>query len=404
MPSFTYKALDRQGGHMNGEIGGESKAAAAAQLRLRGLTVLDIDANSAPPTVGELMDKVRPIKGREMTVMARQLATMVSSGLSLLRALYVLEDQTEAPKLRRAIGEVRQDVEAGLSLSQAMGKHPRVFNDLFVAMVQAGETGGNLEEVLGRVAVQFEKDDSLKRTVRSAMVYPLLIGTFAVAVLIGMVTFIIPIFADMFSDLGGELPTMTKVMIGVSDAFRSYWWAFLLAPVVLGFVFVRWKRTDRGRLAWDAFKLRLPVKIGAIIRKIAVARFARTLGTLTASGVPILQALAITARTSGNRMISDPMAEVAERVREGQSLAAPLARTGVFPVMLTQMLAVGEETGAMDSMLHKLADFYEDEVATQLKAITSIIEPVMMIFVGAIVGLVVISMYLPMFSIFDQIQ
>jgi type IV pilus assembly protein PilC len=404
MPSFAYKALDRSGGHMAGEIAGDSKAAAAAQLRLRGLTVIDIDAKSSPPTVGEIVDKVRPVKGREMTVMARQLATMVSSGLSLLRALYVLEEQTEAPKLRRAITEVRQDVEAGLSLSQAMAKHPRVFNKLFIAMVQAGETGGNLEEVLGRVAIQFEKDDSLKRTVRSAMVYPLMIGAFAVAVLIGMVTFIIPIFADMFSDLGGELPAMTKFMIGVSDAFRGYWYAFILAPIVLTFLFVRWKRTDKGQLAWDAFKLKLPVKIGSIVRKIAVARFSRTLATLTASGVPILQALSITAQTSGNRVISDPMGEVAERVREGQSLAAPLARTGVFPVMLTQMLAVGEETGAMDTMLHKLADFYEDEVATQLKALTSIIEPVMMIFVGAIVGLVVISMYLPMFSIFDQIQ
>jgi type IV pilus assembly protein PilC len=404
MPSFAYKALDRSGGHTNGEIAGDTKAAAAAQLRLRGLTVIDMDAKSSPPTVGEIVDRFRPVKGREMTVMARQLATMVSSGLSLLRALYVLEEQTEAPKLRRAISEVRQDVEAGLSLSQAMAKHPRVFNKLFVAMVQAGETGGNLEEVLGRVAIQFEKDDSLKRTVRSAMVYPLMIGAFAVAVLIGMVTFIIPIFADMFSDLGGELPAMTKFMIGVSDAFRGYWYLFILTPIVLTFLFVRWKRTDKGQLAWDAFKLKLPIKVGSIVRKIAVARFSRTLATLTSSGVPILQALAITAQTSGNRVISDPMGEVAERVREGQSLATPLARTGVFPVMLTQMLAVGEETGAMDTMLHKLADFYEDEVATQLKALTSVIEPVMMIFVGAIVGLVVISMYLPMFSIFDQIQ
>lgn len=404
MTTFSYRALDRQGGHLSGEVAGESKAAAAAQLRLRGLTVIDIDAKSAPPTVGELLDRVKPVKSREITVLARQLATMVSSGLSLLRALYVLEEQTESSKVRRAVSEVRQDVEAGLALSQAMAKHPRVFNDLFVAMVKAGETGGNLEEVLMRVADQLEKDDNLKRTVRAAMVYPLLIGAFAIVVLIGMVTFIIPIFADMFSDLGGELPALTQIMINVSNAFRSFWWAFLLVPIAAVFVFVKWKRTDKGQLMWDAFKLRLPIKIGSIVRKIAVARFARTLGTLTSSGVPILQALSITAQTAGNRCISDPMKEVQERVREGQSLAAPLARTGVFPVMVTQMLAVGEETGAMDTMLHKLADFYDDEVATQLKALTSIIEPVMMIFVGAIVGLVVIAMYLPMFSIFDQIQ
>jgi type IV pilus assembly protein PilC len=329
---------------------------------------------------------------------------MISSGLSLLRALYVLEEQTEAPKLKRAIIAVRQDVEAGLALSQAMAKHPKVFSDLFVAMVRAGETGGNLEEVLERVAVQLEKDDHLKRTVRSAMVYPILIGVFAVAVLIGMVLFIIPIFADMFTDLGGELPALTQFMIDLSDAMRSYWYLMIAIPIVVTVAFRKWKSTDRGGLMWDTIKLRFPMRIGDIVRKIAVARFARTLGTLTASGVPILQALDITARTAGNRVISDPMAEVAERVREGQPLATPLARTGVFPVMVTQMLSVGEETGAVDSMLHKLADFYDDEVATMLKSLTSIIEPLMMIGVGVIVGIVVISMYMPMFKIFELVQ
>ncbi|MBY0395513.1 MAG: type II secretion system F family protein, partial [Thermoleophilia bacterium] len=344
--TFVYKAVDRGGSTMTGEIAGDSKAAVAAQLRLRGLTVVDVDRKNAAPTVEDLLDRMRGVKARHVTVMARQLATMISSGLSLLRALYVLEDQTEAPKLKRAITEVRQDVEAGLALSQAMGKHPRVFSELFVAMVRAGETGGNLEEVLERVAVQLEKDDNLRRTVRSAMVYPTLIGVFAVGTLLGMVLFIIPIFADMFSDLGGELPSMTQLMIDVSDALRTYWYLLLATPIAASLGFRKWKRTDRGRRAWDAFKLRLPMRIGDIVRKIAVARFARTLGTLTASGVPILQALDITARTAGNRVISDPMAEVSDRVREGQPLATPLARTGVFPAMVVQMLAVGEETGA----------------------------------------------------------
>jgi type IV pilus assembly protein PilC len=236
------------------------------------------------------------------------------------------------------------------------------------------------------------------------MVYPILIGVFAVLVLIGMVLFIIPIFADMFKDLGGELPALTQFMINLSDAMRSYWWAFLLTPIGLAFAFRKWKRTDRGGLMWDTMKLRMPMRVGDIVRKIAVARFARTLGTLTASGVPILQAIDITAKTAGNRVISDPMAEVAERVREGQPLAVPLARTGVFPVMVTQMLSVGEETGAVDSMLHKLADFYDDEVATMLKSLTSIIEPIMMIAVGCIVGVVVIAMYMPMFKIFELVQ
>ncbi len=402
--TFTYKALDRSGAPTAGEIQGDSKAAVAAQLRLRGLTVTDVDAKSKAPTVEEILDRYRGLKARHVTVMARQLATMIASGLSLLRALYVLEEQTEAPKLKHAIIAVRHDVEAGLALSQALAKHPKIFNDLFVAMVRAGETGGNLEEVLERVALQLEKDDNLKRTVRSAMVYPVLIGVFAVLVLIGMILFIIPVFADIFKDLGGDLPALTQFMITLSDAMRSYWYLMILVPIVLLAIFRKWKSTDRGQYMWDSIKLRFPMRVGDIVRKIAVARFARTLGTLTASGVPILQAIDITAKTAGNRVISDPMGEVAERVREGQPLATPLARTGVFPVMVTQMLSVGEETGAVDTMLHKLADFYDDEVATMLKSLTSIIEPMMMIGVGCIVGVVVISMYLPMFKIFELVQ
>jgi type IV pilus assembly protein PilC len=402
--TFTYKALDSSGSPMTGEIHGDSKAAVAAQLRLRGLTVTDVDAKSKAPTVEELLDRYRGLKARHVTVMARQLATMIASGLSLLRALYVLEEQTEAPKLKHAIVAVRHDVEAGLALSQALAKHPKIFNDLFVAMVRAGETGGNLEEVLERVAIQLEKDDNLKRTVRSAMVYPVLIGVFAVLVLIGMILFIIPVFANIFKDLGGDLPALTQFMITLSDAMRSYWYLMILVPIVLIAIFRKWKSTDRGQYMWDSIKLRFPMRVGDIVRKIAVARFARTLGTLTASGVPILQAIDITAKTAGNRVISDPMGEVAERVREGQPLATPLARTGVFPVMVTQMLSVGEETGAVDTMLHKLADFYDDEVATMLKSLTSIIEPIMMIGVGCIVGVVVISMYLPMFKIFELVQ
>lgn len=402
--TFVYKALDRSGAPTTGEIVGDSKAAVAAQLRLRGLTVVDVDRKAQTPTVEDIIERYRRVKARDLTVLARQLATMVSSGLSLLRALYVLEEQTQQSRLRRIVVEVRQDVEAGLSLSQALAKHPVAFNDLFVSMVRAGEEGGNLEEVLERVAVQLEKDDNLRRTVRSAMVYPLLIAGFAVAVLIGMVVFLIPIFADMYKDLGGELPSLTRVMIGVSDAMRVYWYAFLVGPFVLAWLFRRWKNSDRGRLMWDTLKLRFPFRIGDIVRKIAVARFSRTLGTLTASGVPILHALDITAKTAGNRVVSDPMAGVIEKVKEGQPLAPPLAKTGVFPVMVTQMVSVGEETGALDRMLHKLADFYDAEVSAMLKALTSILEPVMMIVVGAIVGLVVIAMYMPLFKIYDLVQ
>jgi type IV pilus assembly protein PilC len=402
--TFVFKGVDPNGAPASGEVQGESAAQVAAQLRGRGFTVVDISRKRAAFGVRDFRDLYTPVAPRDLTVMSRQLATMVSSGLSLLRALYVLEEQTESPKLARAIVAVRQDVETGFSLSQALSKHPAIFNDLFVSMVAAGEAGGNLEEVLGRLATQLEKDDHLKRTVRSAMVYPTLIGLFAVAVLIAMITLIVPVFAGIFKNLHGNLPMLTKVLMAISNAFRSEWYIFVIVPAVLIFAF-RWaKRTDRGQVAWDSIKLRMPMRIGEIVRKVAIARFARTLATLTSAGVPILQALEITAKTTGNRVIGDPMAEVADRVKDGEPLAPPLERTGVFPKIVTQMLAVGEETGNLDEMLHKLADFYDDEVETMLKALTSIIEPLMMLVVGAIVGLVVIAMYLPMFSVYNLVK
>lgn len=402
--TFVYRARSQDGNFRTGEMTGESKAAVAAQLRLAGLTVTDVDAKSSRVSLQERLENIQGVPAREITVMARQLATMIASGLSLVRALHVLSEQTENSLLRRSINAVREDVTAGLAFSQALAKHPKVFSELFVSMVRAGETGGNLDEVLERIAVQLEKDDNLRRTVRAAMVYPLVIAGLAVLVLIGMVLFIIPVFATMYSDLGGELPGLTQFMINLSGAMRSYWYLFLAAPMAMAWLFVRWKRSRAGQKTWDRMKLRMPFRIGGIVRKIAIARFSRTLGTLTASGVPILLALKITASTAGNRVISDPMDGVVERVKEGQPLALPLAATGVFPPMVTHMLAVGEETGALDAMLHKLADFYDDEVAAQLKSLTSLIEPLMMMVVGAIVGVVVISLYLPMFGIFELVQ
>ena len=402
--TYTFKGFDPTGAPTHGELEGESQAHVASQLRGRGFTVVDISRKRMGFTFQDMRDLYTPVAPRDLTVLARQLATMVSSGLSLLRALYVLEEQTEAAKLARTIAAVRQDVETGFALSQAMSKHPAVFSDLFVSMVAAGEAGGNLEEVLERLALQLEKDDHLRRTVRAAMVYPTLIGCFALAVLVAMVTLIVPVFAGIFKNLGGKLPMLTQMMMSVSDAFRNDWYIVVAVPLVLVWGFRTAKRTDRGQLLWDRIKINLPMRIGEIVRKVAIARFARTLATLTSAGVPILQALEITAKTTGNRVIGDPMTEVAERVKGGESLAGPLEGTGVFPPIVTQMLAVGEETGALDSMLHKLADFYDDEVETMLKALTSIIEPVMMLIVGVIVGTVVIAMYLPMFQVYNLVK
>jgi type IV pilus assembly protein PilC len=404
MANFAYKALDARGSQAAGEIEGESKAAVAAALRSRGLTVLDL--NEVKQGWGQI-DIGGRIKPKDLTVFSRQFATMVNSGLSMLRCLYVLEEQTPNKKLAKVVSEVRADVEAGISLSDSLAKHPRVFSRLYVSMVRAGELGGILDEVLNRIATQLEKEDSIRRAVKSAMVYPVLIGSFAIIVLLGMVLFLIPIFAGMYKELGNaKLPFLTRIMMGISDAMLTFPWNIVIVIVIIAAIYglIRLKRTDRGTHAWDRFKLHIPMGIGEIIRKLAVARFSRTLGTLITSGVPILQAIEITGQAAGNVVIEDAMADVQQSVKEGQSITAPLEKVSVFPAMVTQMIAVGEETGSLDAMLGKIADFYEDEVNAAVKSLTSILEPILMLFVGALVGTVVISMYLPIFNMMNIVK
>jgi type IV pilus assembly protein PilC len=404
MANFAYKALDARGVQAAGEIEGESKAAVAAALRGRGLTVLDL--NEVKQGWGQIELGGR-IKSKDLTVMSRQFATMVNSGLSMLRCLYVLEEQTPNKKLAKVLGEVRGDVEAGISLSDALEKHPKVFSRLYVSMVRAGELGGILDEVLNRLATQLEKEDSIRRAVKSAMVYPVLIGSFAIIVLIGMVLFLIPIFAAMYKDLGNaKLPFLTRIMMGISNAALSFPMNVVILAAIIAAIYglLRFKRTDRGTHIWDRFKLHIPMGIGEIIRKMAVARFSRTLGTLITSGVPILQAIEITGQAAGNVVIEDAMVDVQQSVKEGQSITAPLEKVSVFPTMVTQMISVGEETGSMDAMLAKIADFYEDEVNAAVKSLTSILEPILMLFVGALVGTVVISMYLPIFNMMNIVK
>ena len=404
MANFAYKALDPRGAQAAGEIEGESKAAVAAALRSRGLTVLDL--NEVKQGWGQIEIGGR-IKAKDLTVFSRQFATMVNSGLSMLRCLYVLEEQTPNKKLAKVISEVRADVEAGISLSDALEKHPKVFSRLYVSMVRAGELGGILDEVLNRLATQLEKEDSIRRAVKSAMVYPTLIGSFAIIVLLGMVLFLIPIFAGMYKELGNaKLPFLTRIMMGISDAMLTFPWNIVIVAAIIAAIYglLRLKRTDRGTHVWDRFKLRIPMGIGEIIRKLAVARFSRTLGTLITSGVPILQAIEITGQAAGNVVIEDAMKDVQQSVKEGQSITAPLEKVPVFPAMVTQMIAVGEETGSLDAMLGKIADFYEDEVNAAVKSLTSILEPILMLFVGALVGTVVISMYLPIFNMMNIVK
>jgi type IV pilus assembly protein PilC len=404
MATFAYKVMDAKGTPATGQVDGDSKVVAAAALRSRGLTVLDLDEVKRGLGQIDILEPFQTIKARDLTVFSRQFATMVNSGLSMLRCLYVLEEQTPNKKLGKVIAQLKEDVEAGISLSDALEKHPRVFSRLYVSMVRAGEIGGILDDVLNRLANQLERDDSIKRAVKSAMVYPIMIASFAILVLVGMVMILIPIFAKMYKDLGNaKLPLLTRIMMGVSGGLRSYWFIAIPAIVLLIWGLRRLKHTSRGTEAWDRTKLSMPV-FGDIVAKLAVARFSRTLGTLVTSGVPILQAIDITGQAAGNTVIEKAMVNVQQSIKEGQSITRPLESIRVFPAMVTQMISVGEETGSLDTMLHKIADFYEDEVNASIKALTSIIEPVMMVGVGGIVGLVVISMYLPIFNMMNIVK
>lgn len=404
MPNFAFQAVDLAGVPANGEMEAGDKQAVSAQLRSKGLIVLDVE-ELKPASAADILARFRKVKSGDLTVATRQLSVMISSGMSLLRALYVLEEQTENDLLRETLVEVRKEVEAGLSFSDALGKHPDIFNDLYVAMVAAGETGGILEQTLIRVSDQLEADEALKRQVRAAMVYPSVIGSFAVIVLFALVTFLVPVFEGVFEDFGGDLPTITKFTVALSHFVTHRWYVLIVGTVGVIYLFRRWKQTERGRMQWDTFKLRIPMKIGGIIQKVALARFSRTFSALIAAGVPMLEAIDITGRTSGNRVIEKAMEDIKESVKGGGTITAPMREVpNAFPAMVTQMVGVGEETGAIETMLSKIADFYEDQVAAAVKALTSILEPVMIIVVGAIVGFIVIAMYLPMFKVYDQIK
>lgn len=403
MSTFTYKALDPTGSTVQGEIEADDKVAVASQLRSRGLIVVDIDEQNRGS--GDIFERFKKVKADELTVATRQFSTMVSSGMSMLRALYVLEEQQENPKLKDAFSQVRKDVEAGLALSDALGRHPDIFNELYVAMVAAGETGGILEDTLKRVADQLEKDASLRRQIKSAMVYPAVIISFATIVVIALVAFLVPVFEGVFKDFGGNLPPITQVTVSFSHVVTRQPYILIGAVVLVVWSFRRWKNSKRGKEQWDRIKLRFPFRIGDVVQKVALARFARTYSALIAAGVPMLEAIEITGRTSGNIVVENAMNAVHESVRNGGTIAAPMrSEPDAFPGMVVQMVAVGEETGALDSMLSKIADFYEDEVEAAVKALTSILEPIMIIVVGGIVGFVVIAMYMPLFKVYDQIK
>ena len=402
MASYAYTAINASGLELDGQVNAPDMGAAREALRQRGLVALTLTEQAAASS-GVAM-AVKKVKPKSLQVFSRQFATMIEAGLNVVTALVILEEQTEDKKLAKVVSELRADVEGGLLLSEAMARHPRIFSRLFISMVEAGEAAGILDVVLDRVAFQIEKETRIKRRVKGAMMYPLMVMSFAFLVLIGMLMFLVPIFVDIFAQLGGDLPTLTKIVVKMSNILRNYFYIVFPVLGLMVFGFFRLKKTEKGRRVWDAFRMRIPFGIGAIVVKVGMARFSRTLSTLVAAGVDIIRSLEITGSTAGNSLIEDATAVVRERVHQGVPIAIPLEDEKIFPPMVSQMVRVGEETGELEKMLGKIADFYEDEVDSSIATLTSVIEPLMMIGVGMVVGVIIISMYMPMFKLLTLIQ
>ena len=403
MAAYAYSAINASGLESAGEIHAPDAGAAREQLRIRGLLAQRLDEL---PSAGEDSARTafKKVKPKSLQIFSRQFATMIDAGLSVVGALVILEEQTEDKYLGAVIAELRADVEGGLLLSQAMARHPKIFSTLYVAMVEAGEASGMLGEVLDRVAFQIEKEAKIRRRVKGAMVYPTVVFAFATLVLTAMLMFVVPIFSKIFKDLGGSLPMLTQWVVAASDLLRGQW--FIIFPLLIGAILAlrRYKRTESGRQAWDRLKLRIPMKIGDVVLKVTMARLSRTLATLVAAGVDIIKALEIAGATAGNWVVETALTDVRTRVQEGVPIAEPMIEHPVFPPMVAHMVRVGEETGELEKMLSKIADFYEDEVDASIATLTSIIEPLMMIGVGLMVGVIIIAMYLPMFKMLTLVK
>jgi type IV pilus assembly protein PilC len=400
--TYDYKVRDRTGKVVTGQLVGDSESLVMTKLREMGMTPVEVKKAN---TGLKMEINLRPghVKLKNLAIFSRQFATMVNSGLPILRALAILADQTESKELQKVLTQVRIDVEQGASLSGAMAKHPKAFNDLFVAMVRSGESGGVLDNVLLRLADMLEKEVELRRKIKSAMTYPIAVVALVVLIMGAMLLFVVPQFESIYAQLGGKLPLPTRALLAVSRGVRTYWWIVLLATVGSIVGFRRFKKTPQGRQRIDSFKLRVPV-FGTLFHKTALARFSSTLGMLLRSGVPILQALDIVSDTVNNRVIAKAIGDVQTSVREGESIARPLGKHAVFPPMVVQMLAVGEETGAVDTMLDKVSDFYNSEVSAAVDSLTSLIEPLLIAVIGGCVGAAVIALYMPMFNIIKLIQ
>ena len=402
--TYDYKVRDRAGKLVTGSVEAGSQAAALARLRGMGLAPVSVKKANAGlqreitlPTLGSKVGL------KDLAVFARQFATMINSGLSLLRALTILGEQASNKELGKVIGLLRQEIEGGASLSTSMAKHPDVFPSLMINMVKAGEVGGFLDQVLLQLAKNYEGEVKLRGKVKSAMTYPVVVFVLAIVMCIGMLLFIVPSFTGMFTTLGGELPLPTQILVALSDVLRVGALPILATVVAAAFAWVKFQRHQRVRDVVDPLKLKLPV-FGVLFQKIALARFSRNLGTMMSAGVPILSSLDIVADTTGNVVLARAIRDVQESVRTGASLARPLLAHPVFPPMVVQMMSVGEDTGALDAMLEKIAEFYDQEVEATTEALTSLIEPLMIVVLGGLVGSMILALYMPIFKVFDLVQ
>ena len=399
MPIFEYKGKSLGGKQVQGELKAKNRAELERLLRSNKILVTGISKKPSQITIkfGSGIKKI------DISRFTRQFATMISAGLPMVQCLEILGTQMESPEFRKIINEVKESVQSGSTLSEALGKHKKAFDDLYVNMVEAGEVGGALDTILVRLAQYREKADKLIRKVKGALVYPIVVMIVAFGATFAMLRFIVPIFAKMFSGLGAALPGPTLFVLGVSNFLKANTLGIILGAIVLFIIFRLYVRQPAGRMNVDKFKLHMPI-LGDLIRKSAISRFTRTLATLLSSGVSILDALNITAKTSGNMVLQSAIKKSMLSIAEGETITQPLKDSGVFPPMVTQMISVGEKTGGLDDMLSKIADFYDEEVDAAVAALTSIIEPVIIVFMGALIGGILIAMYLPMFDIIGKIN
>jgi type IV pilus assembly protein PilC len=395
MPVFKYAGKTRSGTVQKGEIDANDRDSAVAVLRQRQILVTTIKAK--PKELSLKLPGFGGVKEKDIVIFTRQFATMIEAGLPLVQCLDILSRQATNKEFATVIAKVKTDVESGESFADALRKHPKVFNEFYANMVEAGETGGILDTILARLAAYMEKARALKGKVKSAMVYPAAIVGIAVLVIVFLMIFVIPVFAEMFESFGGTLPAPTQLVMTLSDMTKKYIVYAIPAVIILVFLFKRFYRTAKGKRVVDSLLLQSPV-FGPLIQKVAVAKFTRTLGTLVSSGVPIIDGLQITARTAGNKIVEEAVLMVISSVKEGQSLADPLSKQNIFPAMVVQMIEVGESSGALDSMLEKIADFYDEEVDAAVSALTSLLEPALMVFLGVTIGFIVVAMYLPIFK------